>query len=1257
MGGIVKSKDGSINPCFRSTALAAVLALLLMGMPAAMAGDSPVRPPEANPTELLTEIVTEPVQPDIVGGDEATPGEYPFMVDIYMSVYVTYYSYPFTYYGWQPVNCAGTLIDAEWVLTAAHCFDLVRVQNNLGYWLTGYPQVDDLTLSIGLHDLNSGAGEQYSAKAVFVHRDYNDDVKVHDVALVRLDRPSIYPPVELAGPADLDRYPAGTTATAIGWGRTGEDDPGSDVLMEVDLPVVSESICAIAYPPPDPYFHAAYQMCAGDVIDGGIGPCMGDSGGPLLVPRPGGWLQVGVINWGRGCARVGSPGIYAEVAAYRPWMNEIMTQSALVDMDVYDFDISPDGRYAVFVTTDGGLYSVPVFGGAVTRLGGVANPAEFGVDEPWFEITADSSRVVYSIPFGDECCSYDEEIRSVPIAGPESAGVLLRSAAHAERRRLVSPDGGHLVYTSFGPPEYVTDIFSVPVTGGAPVKLSSGEVSGVDWFEIAPDSATVVFTSDEELFHDGLYSIPIAGGTATEIGHTEVSWSRFRVVGDRVVYCTDSYPTEVHSVPVAGPSSAHVLLSGPNDTEGVASCSDLAVDPTGTFAVYLTSDPYDAYAVPTTGPASARTRILATGLDWFSPSRPSFTSDGAYFLFIADLETGSVEELWSVPMDGSNTTPTKLNLPLDDFYDEVGGFHTAPHGDLVLYSAHLADGRGLELYAVPPGGPATSGHRLNAEPLVWGSVDEVDFAGDGTTITYISNLQRYRYSELMVTSLYDDPSQPMRISGELTIGGDVEQARIVPGTDLVVYRADALDPTRSGLFMVGLDGTSLGGPPVAAPDEVRVLEGETTVVPAPGVLGNDHDPDGDPLEAVHVEGPAHAGAFELRSDGGFTYRSGPGHAGFDAFAYYVTDGKWQSDIVVVDITIAPRPDYDSWPHVIGDFDGDGKTDMASFDPETSRWFVARSLGDEFSMELWGDFSSVGSWTTQLVGDFTGDGLDDIANFHEGTSRWYVSVSTGDAFDTSLWADFVSADGWTTKLVGDFNGDGKSDIANYHIRTGRWYVSQSTGRSFATKLWADFVTPDGWTPQLVGDFNGDGKADIANYHIRTGRWYISVSTGKGFATKLWADFVTPDGWTPQMVGDFNGDGRDDIGNYHTRTGRWYMSMSTGTAFSTKMWADFVTADGWYPQMVGDFTGDGMDDIASFHTRTARWYVGISRGSGFSMKRWATFVSPAGWTAQMPGDFTGDGMDDIANLHPATRRCYISRSTGSSFHTTLWGYLPY
>ncbi len=112
----------------------------------------------------------------------------------------------------------------------------------------------------------------------------------------------------------------------------------------------------------------------------------------------------------------------------------------------------------------------------------------------------------------------------------------------------------------------------------------------------------------------------------------------------------------------------------------------------------------------------------------------------------------------------------------------------------------------------------------------------------------------------------------------------------------------------SNVATVTITITAVNDAPVAVADGYAVNEGDTLVVPAPGVLGNDTDSDSPALTAVLVSGPTHASSFALNADGSFTYVHNGGEATTDSFTYKANDGTLDSNVVTVTITINPVND-------------------------------------------------------------------------------------------------------------------------------------------------------------------------------------------------------------------------------------------------------------------------------------------------------------------------------------------------------------
>lgn len=264
---------------------------------------------------------------NIFGGTEARRGEFPYMALLgYLINGQIFYL------------CGGSVINARYILTAAHCHSKDRPvkQVVLGELEVGTNPDCDATGRFCAPPI-----QVFGVDEVVVHENWDKSKykEGYDIALVRLDRPVtfVYTDAENSNVAPVC-LPWNTTdpghnlrspqkATVSGWGRVTNDrtitnknylefSVSERLLQKVEVPTVTPEECKAVYP----LSNVNIQLCAGG--EAGKDSCGGDSGGPLVIRKNSGdpWYQIGVVSFGPKQCGSGKTGVYTKIPAFVTWI-------------------------------------------------------------------------------------------------------------------------------------------------------------------------------------------------------------------------------------------------------------------------------------------------------------------------------------------------------------------------------------------------------------------------------------------------------------------------------------------------------------------------------------------------------------------------------------------------------------------------------------------------------------------------------------------------------------------------------------------------------------------------------------------------------------------------------------------------------------------------------------------------------------------------------------------------------------------------
>lgn len=321
-------------------------------------------------------------------------------------------------------------------------------------------------------------------------------------------------------------------------------------------------------------------------------------------------------------------------------------------------------------------------------------------------------------------------------------------------------------------------------------------------FQIGADGSRVVYLADQDTSGvDELYSVPIDGSALpTKLNSpliNEGDVKVFQISDDatQVVYGASQVINhviheiqEVYSVPIDGSASA-IRLNDTLGSNGYIRASSLKISADSSRVIYLSEyeslSGVELYSVPIDGsntPIILNGMLVSGGGVW----KCQISADSSQVVYIAVQDTAGLLELYSAPIDGT-TTVTKLNFPLTN--EGVGSFEISSDSSQVVYTVGEGDFLVFsELYVVPIDGSSVS-TKLNGQLAQNGSVQSFKINENGSRVVYAAEQDTTGVIELYSVPI-DGNTPPNKLNGVLVNGGNVESFLISNNNNWVVYDAD-----------------------------------------------------------------------------------------------------------------------------------------------------------------------------------------------------------------------------------------------------------------------------------------------------------------------------------------------------------------------------------------------------------------------------------------------------------------------------------
>lgn len=249
--------------------------------------------------DALVKVVPSFATGFVINGTDAEPHSAPYIVSLAANAEKHSHS------------CGGTIINKEWIVTAAHC-----ISNPVG-----------MGVIAGLHK-RAEVDERTQQRVVDfgrVHEDFGGGVGPYDIALLHVNKPFEFNDwVQPAVLPSLEEIHHGETHL-YGWGQPKAFQfSAASTLQTMTTEIINYDKCLEKMPENSKLERS--NICS-DSLQQSKSACNGDSGGPLVVERKGSNAElIGIVSWGFiPCGLGNFPSVYTRTSSYVKWISSIQT--------------------------------------------------------------------------------------------------------------------------------------------------------------------------------------------------------------------------------------------------------------------------------------------------------------------------------------------------------------------------------------------------------------------------------------------------------------------------------------------------------------------------------------------------------------------------------------------------------------------------------------------------------------------------------------------------------------------------------------------------------------------------------------------------------------------------------------------------------------------------------------------------------------------------------------------------------------------